>query len=209
VPTFHRFDNEPYDETTFGVISDREVDYQDGSGDSRGNPYASIRFSKPKELPNFLASPQAYSKLNGDPNNDQLFQHRPGKIDGLFADPSMKAYVPTLAGLAVNETKDSGRLQVSDDLSAHSSPLAKKAVGSGVLDASPYNPTSKITNDLKHEPYLVRKGASNAMTKPLDDETVAAGKATGRAMLGARRAPSPSREPRLSARQFEQQRLDI
>lgn len=87
--------------------------------------------------------------MNKQQMTPQLFVHKPAVITDAIAHPGMKAYIPTLAGLAVNEYK--GDIMASPDLSVHSSPLAKKGIEAGLLKPHPLNPRAEPTNEIDYE----------------------------------------------------------
>lgn len=75
----------------------------------------------------------------------QLFHTIPSKIEVLRSDRSITSTAPTLLGLALN---DHGKLQVSEDLSKHSSRIAKKGVEAGAVYPPDQNYDMEVSNDI-------------------------------------------------------------
>jgi hypothetical protein len=187
----------------FSAISDRRLD-EKVTGVA-GHPYAEVTASLPKEKPNF--SQDEYGMWLNIPERDnkqELFRHQPGRINSLFADPSMKPHVGTLLGMVMNSAKSRGTMEASDDLSPFSSRLAKKGVAAGVVQAPEGNATVDVTNSIKAEPMTIPDPAY--LGKVASPEEVSEGRATMRNLLGGRKQ-GHAQVPRVSGSQFEQQTL--
>ena len=79
----------------------------------------------------------------------KMFGTVPSKIDEAYADYRMQANTPTVLGMAINEAKKIGMgLTYSDDLSEHSSKLAQKGMGVGVVSVNPSNPDAEQRNKI-------------------------------------------------------------
>lgn len=80
-----------------------------------------------------------------------LFHQDPMVISSLFSDPKMTHTVPTLLGLAHNQS--GGFISPSHDLSPYSSKLAKKGMEKGWVVPNEDNPHAYITNSNSFHPY--------------------------------------------------------
>ena len=79
----------------------------------------------------------------------QLFDAQPSIITGAFADHRMRSATPVVLGMAINEAQKIGTgLTYSDDLSQHSSKLAKRGIDMGIVTPNKSNIKAAQTNDI-------------------------------------------------------------
>lgn len=96
----------------------------------------------------------------------QMFHSKPAEIHSLFADPSMRHTVGTLAGLALNQFGKS--ISASGNLSKHSSRLVQRGMEAGVVAGNPMNPTGEARNSFGLEPVTqIRSIDSPTSTRPV------------------------------------------
>jgi len=87
-------------------------------------------------------------------NRPQMFYHKPTKVSGLDADPSMRHAVPTLLGLAINQFGPA--LQSSANLSRHSSRIVQRGMEAGVVIPPPGNPRAEVINSMEFVPITTK-----------------------------------------------------
>lgn len=128
-----------------------------------------------------------------DEGTDQmrLFNMRPAKIDYAFSDHTLRSRVPTLLGMAISDAKDDGfGLTYDDNLTPHSSRLAKKGMDQGLLIRNTYNPFANddgYREDLDtHEYAIDRRTLFGA--RPADPEIVSRGQKTIRNLVRANKS---------------------
>lgn len=108
-------------------------EYEYGTG--HGSEYDPFRISH-----NRLAEPGDQLKL---------FDAKPSIISYAMADHRMRAYTPTIIGMAINEANKLGMgLTYSSNLSKHSAKLAKKGIELGVVSPNEFNPEAEKRNDI-------------------------------------------------------------
>lgn len=139
-------------------------------------------------------------------HQQQLFAHtyRPPTVSGLGAQEGMEHHVPSLLGMAAQESLQRwGRLpEASGDLSQHSRPMVQHLVNRGVIDEpkvlhkenNPYKKGDRATEAWAFENSIYAKMDGERVP----DEQAAAGSAFTRSLLRSQR-----RNPTASHRQLE------
>lgn len=189
------------------AVSDKQKIIGDADWDS-GEGYratASVTYAHPRHEENFYANGHGREggligdghggRKAGDPDGSSLHEniqgrlveyHR-GQVTGAFADPTMRAHMPTLLGLAGQLShRMTGGLETpmpDSSLSKHSSPMVQKLRDKGLdLPINPKNPKSKVTNDIGMNPQY-EPAEDRAWETPLSDTQVNAGKQMIRGIL--------------------------
>lgn len=140
----------------------------------------------------------------------QLFGIQPSVIHGAYADKSMRSVTPTVLGMAINEAKNIGMgLTYSENLSRHSTRLAKKALEMGVFSENPANPKFKQKNEIGFEglssfEHVVPESELPDLTDITGSEEVAKGRKTIRDIV---RSARPAPEATHMGQQFHQPEL--
>ena len=126
-----------------------------------------------------------------------MFGVKPSRIEYAYADRSMRTVTPTLIGMAVNEAKKIGLgLSYSDDLSPHSSKLAKRGLDLGMVVPNEGNEKAEARNSIAEDSlgsyqYWKPEGVLNYTPEAHPDE-VKAGRETirgiARQSLAARKS---------------------
>jgi hypothetical protein len=126
-------------------------------------PVVQVGMHKGSMRPNFYNEDNAYNPETGNydrslvrGHGDTLFSSEPSEITSAFADPSMRAAVPTVMGLALNEARKIGTgLTYSSSLSRHSSNISQRALKAGLVQVNPSHPTAGRSNDISFTPQRI------------------------------------------------------
>lgn len=123
--------------------------------------YTALADKPVKDNPDaFKSAHVVYDKEGEEPHSERLqsmtgemFQHFPGQVTEAFSDPSMRAHVPTLLGLATQQHQrlagSSYALPRADEsLSKHSSAMIGHLKAKGIdVPTHPGNPAAAPNND--------------------------------------------------------------
>ena len=138
-----------------------------------------------------------------DTKQQKLFEAHPSVIATAYSDHSLRARVPTLLGMAINDAKKIGTgLTYDESLTEHSARLARRGVESKVLTTHDLNPNIEPFGDrdpLDTMTNTIRK-SDTQYYKKAPDKVVKAGTDTIRGLL---------RRPNHMGPQFNHPDLDV
>lgn len=127
----------------------------------------------------------------------QLFFHTPARITGAFADPSMRAHIPTLLGIVLN--REGSNTIPGSSLSVHSSRIVKKAVEREAIQPNPRNIDSERGNSLtlipRTTPLYTNSSGGLIDSTHIDPADLMLGKQKVREILGRSQHLSPQFGP--------------
>ena len=209
--------------------------WANSSADPIDHPYARVKIEPAKVFPNFDNAEKsgiseeyknhAYDKFQEEHHSpdfnpesfyrtvgttretapETLFTHIPATVSDAFTHSKMRHHIPLLLAMA---HRDNPVLQPSDDLSIHSSPLAKRGIALGVVQPNVVNPNADVKNSITFDDQMYTmsgdtlKGNIKHVYTEVPEEEVAASKKHLRDIL---RPPQKERKTVLKSPQFDQQ----